>query len=212
MANSFITFNAINPYSHLLLITASTDGKDLPVFGVEAEAYVANKNAVLFSTADIVEDFDAPLRVVIGNIRPSKMKRLLSVQLDSKSGQLYIGDVRKETYSLLSLPKGSISLSVYADAENEAKYFYIYTEVHQMHLEKRLTLYEPSEDVAIKIAEIGKKNGCHICGSKSEVSYIPHLLPPLEVDIDGEKKWYPICRTDYTKYQAEIHTMLRSLV
>lgn len=212
MSNDFITFNAVVPYSHLLLISASSVGEDLPSIHEKIDTYKANSSALYFSTADIVADFDASLRVIIGNIDPSKMHKLLTVPLDVTEGRVYIGDVYKETYSLLRLPKGSINLSIYADAESHATIFYVYIDVHQIRLIKRRTLHEPSEDVGTKIIEIGKKDGCHICGSKTEASYIPHLLPPLEIDTDSEKQWYPICRRDYREYEQEIHDLLVSVI
>ena len=209
--NVRVYFNNTLLVRSLLYICDADKFSDRPIIEDEKLLYVNGSSAVL-SFREVAGGDDFPVRVVAGNIEPKSLDKVGSSTLSLSNGLLYVGDVEKESYMVLNFDKNELGLSIWSDNVNDPTLVYLKLDSNPRGLNEKLTLFETDEDLISSINQLGKDRGCHICGSKNKDKYIPHLLPPLEVEVWSERDWYPICEQDYQKYQAEIDEHLKQLI
>jgi hypothetical protein len=212
MSTKAIFFNPVFLHNTLLLVSGTNAGQELPNIDNTSTSIVSNEKAIIFSSGDYVEDFNLPLKVLAGNVSPKKLHRLYDGRIVSDNKTIYIGDNRKESFMTLDFESDSVELSLWIDSENAATLLYVFIDSSDLQLVKRQNYLQEDQNIKEEINKLGKQNGCHICGSKDESEYIPHLLPPLELEINSEKSWFPICKSDSERYEAEIDTALREMI
>lgn len=204
-------YSSVYLYNTLLFISSTDDDKKLPRFDGSGQDFVHNENAAFLSTGNMAEDLTLPVRVLVGNKPPEKTKKLHEFEIETKNKKIYIGDVRKESYMIVGLSTKKNHIVVNVDSKDNVTLIYIYIPGAEIELVTLVSgLYDDS-NVQEEINELGKKDGCHVCGDRKAAKYIPHLMPPIELDTTSERSWYPVCETDYRAHQNALAQKMLSL-
>lgn len=203
-------FTTIYLHQTLLLVSGTNDGAKFPEMD-DFHEFVSNKKAALFSSGKLAHDLDLPIRVLVGNMKPHKTQKIHEFELTLDDQRVYIGDIKKEAFLVVGTGIDKFKVSFYIDSKEDMTLLYLYIPTPLKLIEQGST-FEQSREVQQKIQAIGKESGCHICGNKKAEKYIPHLLPPIEIDPKSERSWYPICEPDYAKYRHEIEEILKGLI
>jgi len=196
----------------LLLISGTDDSNSFPAIKEPLERLVKNDKAVFFSSATLVADPELPIRLLVGDKPPVKTTQLHKFTLNTENRKLYLGDVRRKSFLIVDVGKTSTEIGLCIDSEQDLTLVYVYIDSPRLSLvDKASNLYDV-DSVRSKINKLGRVNGCHICSTKESSEYIPHLLPPPELEPLAERSWYPVCPDDYRKYEAEMQTLMQDLI
>ncbi len=208
-----VYFNATLLVRSLLQINSVESDFTRPIIE-DNEILSNNPKGAVVSLLSYYYQFDWPMRVIAGNMLPKNTVKLVDFTITTKNGEIYLGDVEEESFMRLKIGNAGLGTKITLllnDVDNPSL-IYVYIDTDTLTLIEKKSLYEVNEEVNSQIFQLGQQDGCHICGRKDKDTYIPHMLPPLELDAITEKRYYPICPEDYESYKEEIHGMLLSFI
>ncbi len=207
-----VYFNATILVRSLLQISSDEDNFTRPIIE-DNEILCNNPKGAVVSLLSYYYQFDWPMRVIAGNMLPKNTVKLVDFTITTKNGEIYLGDVEEESFMRLKIGNAGLETKITVLLNNDDNpLLYVYIDTDTLVLIEKKSLFEADEQVNSQILQAGKQDGCHICGRKDKDIYIPHMLPPLELDAITEKRYYPICSEDYESYKKEIHSMLLSFI
>lgn len=208
-----IFFKAINTKdSYILIGGANTKSKATDVLK-KVNNISFNDYTVKLFISNMLDIKTKSIRVFIGNLHSRNTKVIHKGTLNTENGKIYIGDIKKTSYLIIGIGnKRAVDVEISINKNSEITLVYLYLDTNNIiQIDESEDMFTVDQRTAEDVEKLGKINGCHVCGKKNG-KHLAVILPPPELDISSDHRWYPICAKHHKKTKREITKLVEALL